>query len=181
MKRRFLLATILAAMALGASGCASKASYSGDIKDEIPVEDATSASGSAADVSVEPGFSETPQEVSGPSGGLLDRRLIGFEYDKSVVAEEFLPTISAHAEYLVHNPSARIALEGNADERGSNEYNLALGQRRANAVRDIMLASGVRARQIETLSFGEEDPLNPGHNEAAWAENRRVKIRYSSQ
>lgn len=180
MKKRFFIlqAALLAAFALAAGGCASKASYSGDIKDETPPESATSAA--AAETSREPAFADADAAL-GASGGLLDRRRLYFEYDKSAVGADALPIIEAHSDYLNRNPSRRVILEGHADERGSNEYNLALGQRRADAVRDIMLANGVGAGQIETLSFGEESPIAFGQNEAAWAQNRRVQIRYYNE
>ena len=89
--------------------------------------------------------------------------------------------LEAHADFLVRSPNKSLALEGNTDDRGSNEYNLSLGQRRADAVRDVMLANGVSEAQIETLSFGEEAPVALGQTEAAWAENRRVEIRYHDE
>ena len=176
MKRHLMLVAAMATLSV-AAGCASKANYSGNIQDEAPVEEAQATQGGAAQAA-EPSFDDLPNEVAGPSGGLLDQRLIRFDYDKSVVAEEFLAVIAAHSDYLNQNPRQRVILEGHADERGSNEYNLALGQRRADAVRDLMLANGVRPGQMETLSFGEENPRDSAQNEAAWAQNRRVEIRY---
>ena len=113
--------------------------------------------------------------------GLLDQRLVFFDFDSSLVRSEFLPVLSAHADFLVRNPGLGVILEGHADNRGSNEYNLALGQRRANAIRDILLSGGVSLGQMETLSFGEEEPRAFGNNEEAWAENRRVEIRYNDE
>ncbi|MGU9952097.1 MAG: peptidoglycan-associated lipoprotein Pal [Gammaproteobacteria bacterium WSBS_2016_MAG_OTU1] len=179
MKRHFLFVTIFTTMFL-AVGCASKANYSGDIQDEAPVENALGISGEAGQ-SQEPQLNSLPPAVDGPKGGLLDRRLIRFEYDKSAVLPEYLSVLSSHSEYLNQNPQARVILEGHADERGSNEYNLALGQRRSDAVRDIMLSNGVGRNQIETLSFGEESPINRAENETAWSENRRVEIRYHNE
>ena len=112
---------------------------------------------------------------------LLDQRLVFFDFDSSLVRSEFLPVLSAHADFLVRNPGLGVILEGHADNRGSNEYNLALGQRRANAIRDILLSGGVSLGQMETLSFGEEEPRAFGNNEEAWAENRRVEIRYNDE
>ena len=180
MKKRFLIQAALAAFMMTAAGCASKASYSGDIQDESAAEAAESTLG-AAEPSQEPSFGEATPAAKGATGGLLDRRRIHFEYDKSAVADADLPAIAAHSDYLNRNPARRVILEGHADERGSNEYNLALGQRRADAVRDLMLANGVGAGQIETLSFGEESPVAFGQNEADWAQNRRVQIRYYNE
>ena len=177
MKYHTLIAVAFATMAAG--GCASKASYSGDIQDEAPVE-SVGSSGTAA-ASEDPDFSDLPDSAKGAAGGLLDTRIIYFDYDKSVVPDGDLAVLGAHSDYLNQTPSQRVILSGHADERGSNEYNLALGQRRADAVRDILLANGVQSNQIETLSFGEESPRAYGQNEAAWAQNRRVEIRYHNE
>lgn len=109
----------------------------------------------------------------------LAQRLIYFEFDSSEVRSEFRPTISAHARYLSQNPEAVVTLEGHADERGSREYNLALGERRANAVRSLLLAEGAASAQIQTVSYGEEKPVAFGHDESAWSQNRRVEIVYT--
>ncbi|MDM5146883.1 peptidoglycan-associated lipoprotein Pal [Candidatus Persebacteraceae bacterium Df01] len=183
MKGRVLASTILMAF-LAISGCAQKANYSGDIKDEqaeVDVVDITSTSGVSDDKT--PGFTSQPDAIDDErkGDGLLKERLIFFDYDKSAIKEHYLHIISAHADFLVRNPSMGIILEGNTDNRGSNEYNLALGQRRADATRDIMLSSGVSPSQIETLSFGEEEPRAQGENEEAWAKNRRVSIRYNDE
>ena len=125
---------------------------------------------------------EVADESSASSlGGLLGQRLIFFDYDKSAVKADDLGVLNAHADFLIINRGKTVVLEGHADERGSNEYNLALGLRRAEAVREIMVASGVYADQIETVSFGEERPLALGSDEEAWAENRRVRIVYSDE
>jgi peptidoglycan-associated lipoprotein len=84
----------------------------------------------------------------------------------------------AHAQYLRDNPNARALVQGNTDERGSREYNLALGQRRSDAVKYVMTLSGARESQVESVSLGEEKPRATGHDEASWAENRRADIRY---
>jgi peptidoglycan-associated lipoprotein len=89
--------------------------------------------------------------------------------------------VAAHAKYLSQNRSRRVRVEGNTDERGSREYNLALGQRRADAVKQMMQLLGASGDQIETLSFGEEKPKASGHDESAWQENRRADIRYQGE
>ena len=109
---------------------------------------------------------------------LMATRTLYFEYDESDIKPEFLDVIEAHARNLVRNPDQRILLEGHCDERGSREYNIGLGERRAHAVRRAMLVQGVGASQIRTISYGEERAAVPGHNEAAWARNRRVEIIY---
>ncbi|MBL8518721.1 MAG: peptidoglycan-associated lipoprotein Pal [Betaproteobacteria bacterium] len=110
--------------------------------------------------------------------GVLAGRSVFFDYDSNVVKPEGQTLVKAHADYMKQFPGARIALEGNTDERGSREYNLALGQRRADAVKQIMTLVGVSGDRIETVSFGEEKPKAPGHDEAAWSQNRRADIVY---
>lgn len=105
-------------------------------------------------------------------------RTIYFEYDRSEVRSEFIPLISAHAELLASDSSRRVVLEGHADERGSREYNIALGERRAISVRRLLLGSGANSNQIRLVSYGEERPAVLGHDEGAWSKNRRVEIRY---
>jgi peptidoglycan-associated lipoprotein len=105
-------------------------------------------------------------------------RTVYFEYDSSEVRSEFIPLISAHGELLASDSSRKVVLEGHADERGSREYNIALGERRAISVRRLLLSSGASSSQIRTLSYGEERPAVIGHDESAWHKNRRVEIRY---
>ncbi|GAB3475078.1 peptidoglycan-associated lipoprotein Pal [Marinomonas epiphytica] len=101
-----------------------------------------------------------------------------FDFDKSIVRPESRESLAIHAQYLVANPEARIVLEGHADERGTREYNMALGERRAKAISRYLTIQGVAASQIETVSFGEEVPVAFGHDSAAWQLNRRVEVRY---
>lgn len=115
------------------------------------------------------------------SDSLLSERLIYFEFDRSNVRAQFRPVIEAHAEYLRANSSARIVLEGHADERGSREYNLGLGERRGNSVEDLLKANGAPARQIEVVSYGEERPVCRESTESCWERNRRVEIIYTAR
>ena len=96
-----------------------------------------------------------------------------FDYDKYDIKPEFKTVLEENARYLRENPALRAKVEGNADERGSREYNLALGQRRAEAVMKMMVLLGVPERRLEAVSYGEEKPRRSGHDEASWAENRR--------
>jgi len=112
---------------------------------------------------------------------ILSKRSIFFEFDSFVVTDQYKPIVEAHARYLVANRNAKATLHGHADERGSREYNIALGQKRADAVKRMMTLLGVQEIQIETVSFGEEKPRNPGHDESAWAENRRVDILHAGE
>ncbi len=108
----------------------------------------------------------------------LSVRVIYFEYDSSDIRPEYRQTVEAHAAYLTANPSTTITLEGHADERGSREYNLALGERRALSIKRQMTLLGATTNQIRTVSYGEERPAIDGHDETAWSENRRVEIIY---
>jgi peptidoglycan-associated lipoprotein len=128
----------------------------------------------------------TPPQVSGdpldplnPQSMLNKQRSVFFDYDSVVIKDEYKPLVTAHSRYLVAHRAQKISIEGNTDERGSREYNIALGQRRADSVKQMMLLLGVQEGQIETVSFGEEKPRNPGHDEAAFSENRRGDIRYA--
>lgn len=112
---------------------------------------------------------------------ILAGRSVFFDYDSNVVKPEGQTLVKAHADYMKQFPGARITLEGNTDERGSREYNLALGQRRADAVKQIMTLVGVPAGSIETVSFGEEKPKAAGHDESAWSQNRRADIVYKAK
>ena len=123
---------------------------------------------------------QLPAVLSDPKS-LLSRRSVFFEYDSNVVRDEFRPMIQAHARFLLDNPKLRVTIQGNTDERGSREYNLALGQRRADAVRQAMSVLGVTERQMEPVSLGEERPRASGSTEAAYAENRRADILYDGE
>ena len=109
---------------------------------------------------------------------LLSVRIIYFEYDSSDVQSEDRTTVEAHAAYLVENPDIIITLEGHADERGSREYNLALGERRALTVKRQMTLIGASPDQIRTVSYGEEKPAIDEHDDYSWSQNRRVEIIY---
>lgn len=109
---------------------------------------------------------------------LLAKRSMYYPFDVSAVQDADKPAVQAHAKYLSEHSDRTVRLEGNCDERGSNEYNLGLGQRRANGVKQMLLLGGAKSSQIETVSYGEEKPMATGHNEAAWSQNRRTDIKY---
>jgi peptidoglycan-associated lipoprotein len=109
---------------------------------------------------------------------ILSKRSVYFELDSNVVRDEFKPLVSAHARYLQQNRTQKVTIQGNTDERGSREYNIALGQRRADAVKQMMTLLGAQSEQIETVSFGEEKPKATGSDEQSWSENRRADIVY---
>jgi peptidoglycan-associated lipoprotein len=99
---------------------------------------------------------------------------VRFDYDKSNIRDDARPALNALGKYLLENPGAMVLIEGHCDERGTTEYNLALGERRAKAARDFLAAYGIGADRISTISYGKERPLDPGQNETAWAKNRRA-------
>lgn len=113
-----------------------------------------------------------------PANMLAQKRSVYFDFDRYSIKPEFVPTVEAHAKYLAANHGTKIKIEGSADERGSREYNLALGQKRAEAVKKLMVVDGAGEPQIEAISWGKEKPKALGHDEAAWAENRRADIAY---
>jgi peptidoglycan-associated lipoprotein len=108
----------------------------------------------------------------------LANRSVYFDFDNFTVKSSDQALISAHAKYLASHSTAKVRLEGNADERGGREYNLALGQKRSEAVKKSLELLGVNTSAIEAVSFGKEKPKDPGHSEEAWAKNRRVDIVY---
>jgi len=120
----------------------------------------------------------TGEDIAGPQEGILAQRIVYFAFDSSDISGDGAALVSAHAHYLVAHPNLHIRLEGNTDERGSREYNIGLGERRAQAVRRALLLQGVAEAQLSTVSYGAERPQIDGHDETAWSRNRRVVINY---
>lgn len=112
---------------------------------------------------------------------LLSKRTVYFDFDKSEIKPEARQILEAHAKYLSNNRSAAVTLEGHADERGSREYNVALGERRANSARQLMTLMGASGQQLRSVSYGEERPVCTQHNEECWWQNRRVEIIYRTR
>jgi len=178
IKRVFLALACAAALA----GCAS-----GVKLDDVPVEDKQSTA-----VTTPPSGTATPStadasrvapvdatrgstEAAGPTGVA---RIVYFDYDSNVIKPEFQALIEQHARFLKANGARHVVVEGHTDERGGREYNLALGQRRSEAVRRALELLGVKDSQVEAVSFGKEKPAVPGSDETAWAQNRRAEIAY---
>lgn len=105
-------------------------------------------------------------------------KIIYFDYDSNAIRPEYNDILAAHGKFLASNPSAHVRIDGHTDERGSPEYNIGLGERRAKAVATILMSYGVSPSQIETVSYGEERPADPGHAEESWAQNRRAELNY---
>ena len=112
---------------------------------------------------------------------ILSKRSVYFDFDSNLVKDEYKPIVSAHARYLQQNSGASMRIEGNTDERGSREYNVALGQRRADGVKKLLLLLGAREDQVEAVSLGEEKPKAQGNSEEAYAQNRRCDILYKGE
>jgi len=169
MKHTGLLAITLGMLLL--AGCAGTAQ-----EEPAPVEDKSGAAGTAG--AEDKSAAEARALAEAERAGLLGKTRVYFEFDSSAVDDEGRAIVEAHAAHLANNPGIRVTLEGHADERGTREYNLALGERRAQAVQKLMGALGVGGNRVTTVSFGEEKPVDPDHNESAWRQNRRVEIVY---
>jgi len=171
------------AIALAAAACASN-----DKKDSATVTDkstpvpSTSAStGSSSTTRTQPSQPMAGNPLTDPNSP-LSKRSVYFDYDSNSVKDEYRNLVQAHSRYMTADKrDSRMRIEGNCDERGSREYNLALGQRRAEAVKRMMTVMGVTDGRIETVSYGEEKPAAPGHDENAWAQNRRADIKYAGE
>ena len=157
-------------------------------EESAPVEDksatATTPGGASTSGTSGTGVSGTSTGSSNPlrdPNNILSKRSVYFDFDSYVVRDEFKPLVEAHAKYLQSNRNARMTIQGNADERGSHEYNVALAQKRSDSVKRMMVLLGVTEVQIETVSFGKEKPRNSGHDEVAWAENRRDDMVYAGE
>jgi peptidoglycan-associated lipoprotein len=176
-------AALIAVVAIAAlAGCASK-----ETRTDTPVTD-RSAGASQPQASAGPGSMTRPSQQSAVSGNplrdpsnILSKRSVFFDYDSNAVKDEYRGLVQAHSRYLSDKRDANIRIEGNCDERGSREYNLALGQRRAEAVKKVMTVLGVSDGRIETVSYGEEKPVAQGHDEQSWSQNRRADIKYAGE
>lgn len=173
MRTTTTLALILSS-ALALTACSSSVK----LDDNVKVEDRTATSPNTADArTVAPLTTGSTDPLNDPKG-VLAKRSIYFDFDSFIVKDEFKPVVEAHGKYLSANKNRKIVIQGNTDERGGREYNLALGQKRAEAVRKSLSLLGVADSQMEAVSFGEEKPKATGSDEAAWAENRRADIVY---
>ena len=163
---RVLFSVLLVA---GVAACAKKA-----VKTQPPVDNTPTADTSSTN-------SDGRYKVGDlDTDSCLRQRVVYFDLDRTEIKPEFSAQISCHAEYLRQFPNARVTLEGHADERGTREYNLGLGERRGNAVQSAISSAGASGGQLNVVSYGEERPVDRGHDESAWSKNRRVEIVYTS-
>jgi peptidoglycan-associated lipoprotein len=184
MRKYLWIGLIAAALA----GCSTTPSTEAPVDDKSSAGTAGAGAGGAQTGGAGAGGVTGSTMGSGAGGNplrdpnnILSKRSVYFDYDSFVVKDEYRPLVEAHARYLQQNRNARATVQGNTDERGSREYNIALGQKRADSVKRMMTLLGATESQIETVSFGKEKPKNPGHDESAYAENRRDDILYSGE
>ena len=170
-----------AALALSvafAAGCSTTGTTSdtGSNADTAASTDSTASQGAVTDSGVTGKSLEQQQREA-----LANLRTVFyFDFDKSTVRAEAMADLEGHARYLASNPNVNVRLDGHADERGTREYNMALGERRAQALARFLQVNGVAPAQIETVSYGEEKPAVLGHDRGSWAQNRRVELRYEN-
>ena len=165
------LAVVMSALLF--AGCTSTVTKDG-APDGASVEDRGS---SATTSGARDGGAWTGNPLENPNS-LLYTKTIYFDFDQSTIRSEFVDVLRAHAAYLNSNRSVSVLVEGHADERGSREYNIGLGERRANTIKRFLEAEGVDSAQVNTISYGEERPVAMGHDEVSWAENRRGVLVY---
>lgn len=178
-----LLIAVIAAAALAACSTAPPVNAPVDDK-SVGTTAGTGTGGANTSGTSGSGVSGTNMSGANPlrdPNSPLSKRSIYFDFDSFVVKDEFKPLVEAHGRYLASHPTAHLTVQGNTDERGSREYNIALGQRRADAAKRMMALYGAQDAQIETVSFGKEKPRNPGNDDAAYAENRRDDIVYAGE
>lgn len=175
---RILLALVIA---LAISGCKTTKPETDTTPAATDTTDSTSKAGE-----VTTSAAPDPRDYSDArnfdnSESLLSKRVIYFDFDKSEVKSEYRAIIAAHATYVSNHSSARVTLEGHADERGTREYNLGLGERRGNGVSGLLSAAGAMGGQLDTVSYGEERPVCRVSDESCWWQNRRVEIVYTAR
>jgi peptidoglycan-associated lipoprotein len=173
------VASVVMAMVLAACGSSVKLEDKPPVESRTPTDASATAGGSAGTTGGAPGSSVARVELNAPAD-VPDAnmpRAVYFDFDSFVVKDEFRPVVELHAKRLAVQRSRKLALEGHTDERGGSEYNLALGQKRAEAVAKALVLLGATENQLEPVSFGKERPAVQGSNEEAWARNRRVELK----
>jgi peptidoglycan-associated lipoprotein len=165
---------LIAMTGLALAGCPKKQTTLPDASNEPQEPAADTGATTDSDVTGRDTTSDAAQLEEARRAGTI----VYFDYDRAEIRAEFVPVVAAHAKYLNGNASRRVRLEGHSDERGSREYNIGLGERRAQAVRRALMLQGVTEAQITTVSYGEERPAVQGGDESAWSKNRRVELIY---
>ncbi|MDE2419777.1 MAG: peptidoglycan-associated lipoprotein Pal [Gammaproteobacteria bacterium] len=187
MKNIHILAVTALMASIAITGCTTKPVVKNPNSSALAGNGANGANGaSTTGLGANGDLSSNGLNGNGANGnGLQDAvhrallaRVVHFDLDSSDLAQSDFATLNAHANYLAQNGAAHVTLTGHTDERGTREYNMALGESRAKSVQTYLLTNGAHADQIDVVSYGKEKPVNEGHDEAAWAENRRVEIGY---
>ncbi len=170
---RFTQLMLIVMSGLALAGCPKKQATLPDASNASEQTSADTARTTDTDVTGRADPNETLKQAAQQAG-----TIIYFEYDRAEIKPEFVPIVTAHAKYINANSNNKVRLEGHSDERGSREYNIGLGERRAQAVRRALMLQGVTEAQITTVSYGEERPAVQGSDESAYAKNRRVELVY---
>ena len=178
LRNSFRSWSALVLMALFVAGCSSNATKTEPAPDQDEPTETVDVQPIQETIEEEPSdFGPDGVTPLGADGRPLNRTFY-FDYDASGLKARDEAALVVHAQILRRNPDRSVVIEGHCDERGTREYNLALGERRADSIRDVLLENGVSSRQLETVSYGEEQPDDPGHNDASWARNRRGVLSY---
>ncbi len=178
MKKLFAVAAVLSLLA----GCAStpQPESKAGVEDRTPSTSVPAQPGVSRVTPVEPKADQLPDVLKDPKN-ILSKRSIFYDYDKYDVKDEYKPLLQAHARYLAQNRNAKMLIQGNCDERGSREYNIALGQKRADGVKKLLLLMGVQETQLESVSLGEEKPRCTATTEECYSQNRRSDMLYGGE
>lgn len=183
-----LIPSIAIAIAIALTGCASKkpattAAGTGTVTSNSGTTAGANSTGAGSTSGLSGAELDAANAANAAAEALrtsLTTRVVNFDYDSSQLSQKDFATLNAHARYLAQTNGAKVTLAGHTDERGTREYNMALGERRALAVQTFFLTNGVTQGQIDTVSYGKEVPVNESTSESAWAENRRVEIKYDT-
>jgi peptidoglycan-associated lipoprotein len=182
MKKQLLVISVAGALALLGACSTTEEQSPAKVEDRQPARAQTGADKPrVATVDVTKPRAADPLSALRDPRNILSKRTIFFDYDKFDVKDEYRPLVEAHAKYLRENPSARMLIQGNADERGSREYNVGLGQRRSDSVKKMLTLLGARDSQLESVSLGEEKPVCTESNEGCWSKNRRGEMLYGGE
>lgn len=171
--KRFGLGVLGVALLMATAGCAQQA-----VKSDEAVSSAPGAGAAMRGPDASMTEAERQRRRAAFRSGLADfeNSLVYFDFDKSAVRPDMRPVLDAKARFLLDHPTVKIQIEGHADERGTVQYNIALGHRRSQSAKDYLVSLGVDASRIDTVSYGKERPVDPRHNELAWSKNRRAKF-----
>ena len=174
--KRLIIPTLLALLVAGCSSTPDTAEQTGAPVDSRGANDGKIATVTAGNMDSR----KLPPELTDPKS-ILSKRSVYFDYDKFDVKSDYTALVTAHAKFLAGNRQFKMLVQGNTDDRGSREYNLALGQKRADSIKKMLTMLGAREDQVEAVSLGEEKPKSEGANEAAWAQNRRGDMLYNGE